>query len=128
MGATSFSVTVDYDVRSANWWADRWTKGKVFQKQQRKRQDKLLGYCLGRQCKLKPPVLITFTRHSAGKLDDDNLEGGLKHIRDGFCAGMLNMPLERAGLADGVAGLSFAYKQKACGRRIHKITIDVTRC
>ena len=30
------------------------------------------------------PAIITMTRLSAGKLDDDNLAGAMKHVRDGI--------------------------------------------
>lgn len=107
-----FMASCDYKVESANWWGNRWTPGARFLRQQRKREDKLIGFAFGRQCRTKPPCRIRFTRLSPRKLDGDNLQGGFKHIRDAFCAAITKTPMSKCGLADGRGDIKFEYAQE----------------
>lgn len=49
------------------------------------------------------PLAITFTRLGGKKLDDDNLSGSFKAVRDALC--------RRLGRDDGDEGLTFHYRQ-----------------
>ena len=50
------------------------------------------------------PCIVTLTRHyRSNKLDDDNLAGSLKAIRDGIC--------DRLGVDDGSDKVRFIYQQ-----------------
>ena len=52
------------------------------------------------------PAVITLTRVSAGALDDDNLQGAMKAVRDGVA--------DAFHLADNHPGLSWRYAQEKC--------------
>lgn len=54
------------------------------------------------------PVVVTLTRLSAGTLDDDNLQGAMKAVRDGVA--------DAYGVADNDPGLAFRYAQARCPR------------
>ena len=120
------SATETREVKSQNWWNAGRTRGAEYVRRQRGRDDKVVAYVLGNRCKVRPPCEITFIRLSSGTLDDDNLQGGFKHIRDGFCAGLMQMPLgRRVGDADAIPGLVFKYSQEKCKRGYHAFRIEV---
>ena len=50
------------------------------------------------------PVVVTLTRVSVGRLDDDNLRGALKHVRDGVAKAL--------GVDDGSRFIRFRYAQR----------------
>lgn len=59
--------------------------------------------------------VVTFTRFGKRKLDDDNLIGGLKHIRDGVS--------DALGVNDGSDRITFHYKQEIHSE--NKLTIMI---
>ena len=74
-------------VQSLNWWNKgltsyqrRW-KSAVGTRQ--KEKAKLMTLALLKRRRPSAPVVVTLTRVAPRKLDDDNLTGGFKHIRDG---------------------------------------------
>lgn len=52
-----------------------------------------------------PPLLVTLTRVGPRKLDDDNLQGAFKHVRDQIAA--------MVGLDDGSDQYTWVYRQRA---------------
>ncbi len=66
--------------------------------------------------KLKTPAIVTITRHSVQLMDDDNLPGATKAIRDELA--------EIAGVDDGSAALRFEYAQVRLPRRQQWVTVD----
>ena len=52
----------------------------------------------------EPPLTITLTRIGPRTLDDDNLAGGFKHVRDGVA--------DWLGIDDGDKRLTWRYEQR----------------
>lgn len=71
------------------------------------------------------PKVITITRVSSGSLDDDNLAGALKHIRDGI-AGALDFD-DKELSSSGSAGKIplFLVQEKPGGRRVCGVRIAI---
>lgn len=63
------------------------------------------------------PCVVTLTRLSAGTLDDDNLQGAGKAIRDGIADAM--------GIADNDRGVSWQYQQEKCPRGTFGVRIRI---
>lgn len=64
--------------------------------------------------KLRTPATVLMTRLGPRTLDDDNLQGACKHVRDGIA--------DRLGVDDGDGSVSWLYAQersKEYGVRIH---------
>lgn len=79
---------------------EHWAKKARRAKQQRQ-QTYLMTQRLTR---LKLPATITLTRISSRNLDDDNLRGALKSVRDGVA--------DRLGIDDGESGVKWQYAQE----------------
>jgi hypothetical protein len=92
-------------------WAARAAKVKI--------QRRNVCLCLKR-AKKPFPAVITLTRLSAGTLDDDNLAGAFKAIRDGVA--------DAFELPDNHRGLTWRYAQERCKRGKYgvRITIEAT--
>ena len=58
--------------------------------------------------KIAPPVVVTMTRLSSGELDDDNLQGACKAIRDGIA--------DAYGIDDRDKRIKWQYAQAKCKR------------
>lgn len=67
--------------------------------------------------KLQPPVTITLTRISPGTLDDDNLQGALKAIRDGVA--------DAFHVADNDKRIRWQYAQEKCARKMYGVRIEL---
>lgn len=63
------------------------------------------------------PVIVTMIRLSAGKLDDDNLLGACKGIRDGIA--------DAYGIADNDPRITWRYDQERCARGKFGVRIEV---
>lgn len=63
------------------------------------------------------PVIVTMVRLSAGKLDDDNLQGAFKAIRDGIADAYL--------IADNDPRITWRYDQERCARGKFGVRIEV---
>lgn len=63
------------------------------------------------------PVVVRLVRFSAGVLDDDNLQGALKPVRDG-CS-------DRLGVPDNDPRIRFEYGQARCKRGEYGVRIEV---
>lgn len=63
------------------------------------------------------PAVVRLTRLSAGTLDDDNLRGALKGVRDG-CA-------DRLGVADNDPRVIWEYAQAKCPRGEYGVRIEI---
>lgn len=63
------------------------------------------------------PAIVTLTRHSAGTLDDDNLRGALKAVRDGVAMAYR--------IDDADARIEWRYDQAKCRRGEHFVTIKI---
>lgn len=63
------------------------------------------------------PCVVKLVRYSAGRLDDDNLRGALKGVRDGIA--------EKLGIDDADPRVSWEYDQKKCckGERYVIVTL-----
>ncbi len=68
---------------------------------------------------LTPPLRITLTRRAPGRLDDDNLAGALKHIRDGVA--------DALGIDDGDRRLVWRCLQEHCREYAVRIEIEAAR-
>lgn len=63
------------------------------------------------------PVVVTMTRLSAGKLDDDNLQGACKAVRDGIA--------DAYGIPDNDPRITWRYNQERCERGKFGVRIEV---
>jgi hypothetical protein len=63
------------------------------------------------------PAVVTMTRLSSGKLDDDNLQGAFKAIRDGIA--------DAFDLADNDPRFTWNYAQEKCKARYYGIRIEI---
>lgn len=63
------------------------------------------------------PAVVTLTRLSAGTLDDDNLRGALKGVRDGIA--------DALGVPDNDPRVRWAYAQAKCPRGQAGVRIDL---
>lgn len=61
--------------------------------------------------------VVTVTRHSSGTLDDDNLQGSLKAIRDGIADAMW--------IDDGSDRIEWRYAQAKAKRGTYTVTIRI---
>lgn len=59
-----------------------------------------------RRRSLPLPAIVTLTRYSRGTLDDDNLQGALKAVRDGVA--------DAFRLSDNDSQLTWVYAQRSC--------------
>ncbi|MBE2259493.1 MAG: hypothetical protein IAE88_11580 [Rhodobacteraceae bacterium] len=64
------------------------------------------------------PTVVRLVRLSAGELDDDNLRGALKGIRDGVA--------DAFEVADNDPGLRWEYGQERAPRGVFGVRIEVT--
>lgn len=63
------------------------------------------------------PVVVTLVRLSAGMLDDDNLQGAMKAIRDGVA--------DAYGVPDNDPRIQWRYAQERCKRGEFGVRIEV---
>jgi len=63
------------------------------------------------------PAVVTLVRQSSGTLDDDNLRGALKGIRDGVA--------DAFGVPDNDPGLCWEYGQERAPRGVYGVRIEV---
>ncbi len=66
----------------------------------------------------RPPVDIVITRTSPGTLDDDNLQGSGKHVRDAVAKWI--------GIDDGSESFRCRVEQTSAGRGVYSVTIRIT--
>ena len=66
---------------------------------------------------LRPGAVITMTRVSAGTLDDDNLQGACKHVRDGIA--------DAFGVPDNDPRIEWRCQQEKCKRGQHGVRVDI---
>ena len=85
---------------------EHWRVKAARMKVQRLRVKEYCGDAIGKRMTL--PITITLTRISAGVLDDDNLCGALKAVRDGLA--------DVFGLPDNSKLFTFHYAQATCPR------------
>ncbi len=71
------------------------------------------------------PVAITIMRISPGTLDDDNLSGGLKSIRDGVTDCLMKTPADPPIKDDRDPRVVWVYDQASRGRGVHAVVVDV---
>lgn len=81
----------------------------------------VVGLTLRPQLKaLGLPVTVLLTRFSSGRLDDDNLRGALKAVRDGVA--------DALGLAnDSDPRVTWCYSQTRAKRGAHGVEVTVSR-
>lgn len=65
----------------------------------------------------EPPLVVTMTRLGGRKLDDDNLRGALKAVRDGIA--------DWLGIDDGSDLVTWAYGQEPGGRSATGVRVEV---
>lgn len=84
---------------------EHWRKRAV-----RVRGERAAGHMSVKHSRGKPtlPVTVTLVRLSAGKLDDDNLQGAFKAIRDGVA--------DAYGVPDNDQRITWRYDQERCPR------------
>jgi hypothetical protein len=63
------------------------------------------------------PCVVTLTRLSAGTLDDDNLRGALKGVRDGVA--------DRLGIDDADPRVRWEYAQEKCKRGESAVRVEI---
>ena len=63
------------------------------------------------------PAVVTLTRYSAGTLDDDNLRGALKAVRDGIA--------DALGVPDNDPRIYFAYGQASSPRGSYAVHVRI---
>lgn len=65
------------------------------------------------------PCVVTMTRLSPGTLDDDNLQGACKAVRDGIA--------DKLGIDDRDPRVEWRYAQERCKRGEYGVRITITR-
>lgn len=63
------------------------------------------------------PAVVTLVRMSAGVLDDDNLQGALKSVRDGVA--------DAYGIPDNDSRITWRYSQERCGRGVFGVRVTI---
>lgn len=63
------------------------------------------------------PAVVTLTRMSAGTLDDDNLQGACKGIRDGIA--------DKLGVADNDPRIEWRYAQEKTKRGVYGVRVRI---
>lgn len=63
------------------------------------------------------PVTVTLVRLSSGTLDDDNMQGAMKAIRDGVA--------DAYGIPDNDPRIKWEYSQEKCKRGVYGVRIEV---
>ena len=75
-------------IQSRNWWASGLSRGARMKRarvgKDERQNAKVLALALLKRKRPLAPIVVSLTRISPGTLDDDNLAGGFKHIRDGI--------------------------------------------
>lgn len=64
------------------------------------------------------PCTVRLIRLSAGTLDDDNLRGALKGVRDGVA--------DRLGVPDNDPRVRWEYAQERCPRGAYSVRVEIT--
>lgn len=75
-------------------------------------------YCLLNQPIPPLPLLVTITRIAPRKLDDDNLQGACKYVRDQIAA--------KVGVDDRSDQYTWKYKQRNDGVRVYGVEVEIT--
>jgi hypothetical protein len=65
-----------------------------------------------------PLLLVTLTRYGVRLLDDDNLRGALKGIRDGIAS--------RLGVDDGSSLVRWEYEQRTCETGKERVEVTIS--
>lgn len=102
------SIKINHKLSSESNLDTHWTK-----KKKRKDAIKFLVKCellRSIQEKIQLPCKVSLTRISSRKLDDDNLQGAFKSVRD-MCAAVI-MDDFRLGRADNDPRITWIYSQK----------------
>ena len=112
------AFTMDVQVVSEANTREHW--GKKF-KRKKEQQDALRAAWKKAAKKLPRPVavpcVVRFTRIGPQKLDDDNLSGGFKGLRDSVA--------NELGIDDGSELVRWEYAQCAVGKRIYSVRVEV---
>jgi hypothetical protein len=95
---------------------DGWI-GRLNRKLRQQREVKVEWLNAYRGRKVTLPCVVTLTRIGPNLLDDDNLAGSFKHIRDEVA--------RLIGIDDGSPQIKFEYKQEAIGKRKYRVIIEV---
>ena len=115
---TSLSVRIAGHLPSRPNMRGHWRKGAALTKAQRLQAwAKLRAAHPGAHLKLRPPITITLCRVSARKLDDDNLAGAFKAVRDGVA--------DWLGISDGSPLLRWVYEQRKGVTGEQAVTIEI---
>lgn len=85
-------------------------------RKRRQQEDFVLLYRAAR-IKVQLPAVITFTRISANRMDDDNLAGAFKHVRDALA--------REIGVDDGDPAITWRYAQEQVGKRVNKFRLTI---
>lgn len=100
-------ITIPLRIPSESNIREHWTK----RHKRHKEQERAIRLFLQPKAHLFPlPVCIVLIRISPRKLDDDNLVGALKHVRDTIAD--ILIPGLAKGRADGDKRLKFSYSQE----------------
>lgn len=67
---------------------------------------------------IRPVFVVTLTRLSSGTLDDDNLRGATKSIRDAIA--------HRLGVDDGGPLIRWEYRQEKCERGEYAVRVEIS--
>lgn len=67
--------------------------------------------------KVTPPATITFTRYSCKLMDNDNLAGAFKHVRDQLA--------KEIGIDDGSDQIVWQYRQERTAKRENYFTVEI---
>lgn len=81
-----------------------WQAMASLKKKQKRVVGKVMGVYWTKSTALPMPLLITFTRVGPRKLDDDNLQGACKYVRDCIA--------DRIGTDDGSDQYTWRYEQR----------------
>ena len=93
-------------IESRNWWDGGLSRGSRMMRSRigkaQREKYRLITLGILNRSQPKGPLKVTLTRISKGRLDDDNLAGGLNHVRDGIA--------DALGRTDGPdSGIAWVY-------------------
>lgn len=113
---TSFSLNIPVKIKSEcnthTHWRDRYTRAK-------KQKAVVIAYWLNAAKKVQMPCTIKLIRRSPRKLDDDNLRGAFKAIRDALAD--LIIP----GLAPGRADEQISWHYDQVKDKVQSVDVEV---
>ena len=93
-------------------------RGHLFARSGTTKKERRIAHLAVKAAPKRPVLTVKLTRCSAGELDDDNLRGALKAVRDGIA--------DALRVDDGSPLIFWEYHQARCAKGQHSVEIEIT--